>query len=526
MKSPVSIIWFKRDLRVHDHSAIFEACRAGVVLPIYVWDRNKADSNDYSLQHQVFIQECLVSLRASLAHLGLTLFEFHTNIIEVLNHLSDTFIISGIYSHEETGNGLSFQVDQSVAAWCNDKQIQWHEYPQNGVVRRLNNRDHWTSIWESRMHAPQAPNITSAKCAVFPKAFIAPVMLPDLVIGDDKPLRQKGGRDEALKILQTFLNGRASRYRGGISSPLTSEHACSRLSPYLTWGVISTREVMQALRAQKILVKQKPDMYPKNLLTGLVAFESRLHWRCHFMQKLESEPAIEYCNLHSKFNGFRDEAYGDSVYENRLSHWKNGTTGWPLVDACMAMLRQMGWINFRMRAMLMSTASYLLWLHWRETGLHLAREFLDYEPGIHWSQVQMQSGTTGINMLRIYNPVKQAMNQDPDGVFVRHWLPALRNVPNTWIFQPWLMPESLQREYGCEIGVDYPAPLVDIGAALKLAKLKFSQLNANRDDAGETLNIIKRHASRKNRDRAPTAAKKVSSKKRSNQTPTGQQTLF
>jgi deoxyribodipyrimidine photo-lyase len=361
---------------------------------------------------------------------------------------------------------------------------------------------------------------------MLPNALIAPVMLPDLVIGDDKPLRQNGGRDEALKILQTFLNGRASRYRGGISSPLTSEHACSRLSPYLTWGVISTREVVQALRAQKILVKQKPDMYPKNLLTGLVAFESRLHWRCHFMQKLESEPAIEYRNLHSKFNGFRDESYRDSVYENRLSHWKNGTTGWPLVDACMAMLRQTGWINFRMRAMLISTASYLLWLHWRETGLHLAREFLDYEPGIHWSQVQMQSGTTGINMLRIYNPVKQAMNQDPDGVFVRYWLPALRNVPNTWIFQPWLMPESLQREYGCHIGVDYPAPLVDIGEALKLAKLKFSQLNANRDDAGETLSIIKRHASRKNRDRTHSSPKKVSSKKRSNQTPEGQQTLF
>ena len=285
-------------------------------------------------------------------------------------------------------------------------------------------------------------------------------------------------------------------------------------------------EIVQALRVQKILVKKNPDMYPKNLLTGLVAFENRLHWRCHFMQKLESEPAIEYRNLHSKFNGFRDETYRDSVYENRLSHWKNGTTGWPLVDACMAMLRQTGWINFRMRAMLISTASYLLWLHWRETGLHLAREFLDYEPGIHWSQVQMQSGTTGINMLRIYNPVKQAMNQDPDGVFVRYWLPALRNVPNTWIFQPWLMPESLQREYGCHIGVDYPAPLVDIGEALKLAKLKFSQLNANRDDAGETLSIIKRHASRKNRDRTHSSPKKVSSKKRSNQTPEGQQTLF
>jgi hypothetical protein len=105
-------------------------------------------------------------------------------------------------------------------------------------------------------------------------------------------------------------------------------------------------------------------------------------------------------------------------------------------------------INFRMRAMLVSVAAYPLWLHWRPVGLWLARQFLDYEPGIHWPQMQMQSGTTGINVPRIYNPVKQARDHDPHGHFVRRWLPALRQVPDTWLFEPWRMPEAMQLRLG------------------------------------------------------------------------------
>jgi len=245
------------------------------------------------------------------------------------------------------------------------------------------------------------------------------------------------------------------------------------------------------------------------------------------MQKLESEPAIEYQNLHAAFHDFRDESYSSVESQARLVAWKAGKTGWPLVDACMAMLKETGWINFRMRAMLMSTASYLLWLHWRETGLHLAREFLDYEPGIHWPQVQMQSGTTGINTLRIYNPIKQAIDQDPEGVFVRKWLPALRCVPNTWIIQPWLMPESLQLEYGCRIGIDYPAPLVSIDQAFKLAKANFSQLKLTSKDYQQTAVIIKKHASRKRSSQTrPIQNNKFSRKRPANSLVPFQQDLF
>lgn len=529
MKPEVHIVWFKRDLRVHDHAALFEACKQGAVLPVFCWDASVWHGEDYATQHQMFVNECLQSLKRDLQALGLSLLAFHQGIIETLDRIAQLYSIASLHSHEETGNGNSYTLDKSVAAWCENHQIDWFEYPQNGVVRRLKNRDTWAANWEKHMHAQQVSTPSMTRMAVVLSGLQVSSVGGTRENGyPDKPLRQKGGREEATKLLHTFINGRASRYRGGISSPLSSECAGSRLSPYLTWGVLSMREVVQSLRKQKKTIEANPAIYPKGLLAGLVGFESRLHWHCHFMQKLESEPAMEFQNLHPAFNDLRDERYESAASQARLVAWRTGQTGWPLVDACMAMLRETGWINFRMRAMLMSTASYLLWLHWRETGLHLAREFLDYEPGIHWPQVQMQSGTTGINTLRIYNPVKQAMDQDPEGVFVRRWLPALRHVPNTWIFQPWLMPESLQKEYGCNIGVDYPAPLVNIDQALRLARAQFSQLKRSAQHHAKTASIIQKHASRKTHTKRKTAVNHQSSSAKTSNKPveSRQQSLF
>lgn len=205
-----------------------------------------------------------------------------------------------------------------------------------------------------------------------------------------------------------------------ISSPLSAPTACSRLSPYLAFGCLSLREIVHAARFKSATLPASASRHK----AGISAFISRLYWHCHFIQKLESEPALELRNLHRGYDGMREDDWNPRHFEALSA----GRTGWPLVDACVVMLRETGWINFRMRAMLVSVAAYPLWLHWRPVGLWLARQFLDYEPGIHWSQMQMQSGTTGINVPRIYNPIKQARDHDPHGHFVRRWLPALRRV--------------------------------------------------------------------------------------------------
>jgi deoxyribodipyrimidine photo-lyase len=158
-----------------------------------------------------------------------------------------------------------------------------------------------------------------------------------------------------------------------------------------------------------------------------------------------------------------------------------------------------GWLNFRMRAMLQSLASYHLGLDWHASGTRLARLFTDYEPGIHWPQVQMQSGETGINTPRIYNPLKQGLDQDPRGVFTRRWVPELFRVPGAMLQQPWRMDPQAQHEAGCRIGVDYPMPMVDLTAAVQAARQRLSQLRQQPGYREAALAVFARHGSRKRR---------------------------
>jgi deoxyribodipyrimidine photo-lyase len=250
------------------------------------------------------------------------------------------------------------------------------------------------------------------------------------------------------------------------------------------------REVVQWTRSALKAASDQPRRQ-----AGLRSFSSRLYWHCHFIQKLESEPEIEWRNMHRGYDGLRECEFS----EERFQALQLGQTGWPMVDACVAMLRETGWLNFRMRAMLVSVAAYPLWLHWQPVGHWLARQFLDYEPGIHWSQMQMQSGTTGINTTRVYNPIKQAQDHDPNGRFVRHWLPHLRNVPDAWIFEPWQMPPDLLSRRGGDVLTVAPSPIVDLSTATREAKRRLYERRHQPEVRAGQQAVVERHASRKTR---------------------------
>lgn len=488
-RPPYGVVWFKRDLRIADHAPLHEAAKRGPVLCLYVIEPTLWRQPEASTQHFHFLLESLRDLHRALRGIGGQLQIATGDVAEVLARLHADAPFNTLYAHEETGGGWTFGRDRAVSAWCRRQGVAFREFPHSGVVRGLQDRDHWLAHW-NRHHRAQCFPVPRLQPVALPWNEPRPPSASNLGLDPhDPPQRQRGGRSEALETLQSFLQERSGGYRGGMSSPLSATTACSRLSAYLAYGCLSLREVVQAAE------RARADADARRA-AGLAAFLSRLHWHDHFIQKLESEPAIEARNMHRGYDGLREEDFHPGHFEALVA----GRTGWPMVDACVEMLRHTGWINFRMRAMLVSVAAYPLWLHWRPVGLWLARQFLDYEPGIHWSQMQMQSGTTGINLTRIYNPVKQACDHDPAGQFVRRWLPALRRVPDAWLFEPWRMPSALQSRLGMRVGVDIPVPPVELEPATRLAR---ERLYARRNAADvRALNaaIVERHGSRK-RDR-------------------------
>ena len=487
------VVWFKRDLRLHDHTALAQAAAHGPVLCLYVLEPSLWAQPDAAAQHLAFIHESLRDLhRALKAHGG----QLHLRVGEVTDVLAELhaqYPFEALHAHEETGNSHTYARDLAVGRWCRAHGVGWHEVPQFGVVRRLGNRNTWQPRWEALMAAPTA---TLSPLSFFdPPAWGNPQArhrwpTPESLGLDpwQPPQRQPGGEPAGLAVLADFLNHRSSSYRGGISSPRLAPDACSRLSAHLAYGTVSLRHVVQATRARAAELPAQ-----SRQRQGLNAFLSRLYWHCHFIQKLESEPELEWRNLHRGYDGLREPGWNPAHFEALTQ----GRTGWPMVDACVAMLRHTGWLNFRMRAMLVSVAAYPLWLHWRQVGLWLAREFLDYEPGIHWSQLQMQSGTTGINTTRVYNPIKQAQDHDPHGHFVRQWLPAMRHVPDSWLFEPWRMPDSVQAACGVRVGHDIPVPVVDLATATREAKARLHGLRAQPEVKAAKAAIVDKHGSRK-----------------------------
>ncbi len=485
MSKQLNIVWFKRDLRIEDHRPLALAAQRGAVLPLYIVEPRLWAEPDTSARQWAFVKECLGELQQSLALLGQPLCVMVGDATSIFERIHAQHGIANLWSHEETGNGWTFARDQAVAGWAQRAGVAWHESRQFGVIRRLKSRDGWANSWDRDMAQP----ITPPPCALEPIRGDWPTYIPTVaglgLAHDICRFRQHGGRVAALANLNSFLNDRGLAYRSRMSSPVTAFEACSRLSPHLSWGTVSMREVYQATLRRLDELRERDDAATRSWRGSLTSFLGRQHWHCHFMQKLEDEPRLEFENLHHGYDGLRPDI-ADPV---RLAAWTKGETGFPFVDACMRALHQHGWINFRMRAMLMSFASYHLWLPWRSSGLHLARQFVDYEPGIHWSQVQMQSGTTGINTMRVYNPVKQGFDQDPTGAFVRTYVPELSSVPDAFIHEPWLWLRAPMSTY--------PTRIVDHELTAKTAREAISNIRKRSSHAETSRSIVNKHGSRK-----------------------------
>ncbi len=489
------VVWLKRDLRIVDHAPLAEAARRGPVVVLFVYEGVVLRAPEHDASHFTFVDESLAELDAALATYGGGVTYRIGEMPAVLAALADEVAIDGLWSHEETGTLATFARDRAVGAWCRQRGIAWTQLPQFGVFRAQRTRDDWSKRWERRMREPalDAPErITFEPVARGERATLASLGLPP----SEKTGAQHGGTKLARETLASFLCERGAGYRKGMSSPVTGERECSRLSAHIAYGTISLRTIVHAARMRAAEVEAAlavGERIDERWHGALQSFEARLHWHDHFIQKLEDQPSLENENQSRSYDGLRENDFDEA----RFAAWCQGRTGFPMVDACMRALHHTGWINFRMRAMLMSFASYDLWLDWRPTSRFLARAFLDFEPGIHYPQSQMQAGVTGINAIRIYSPAKQVVDHDPYGVFVRRYVPELANVPDEYLADPHLVPPLLAGEFGFRPGVDYPLPIVDRRDAVAFAKKRIAVVRRSDGAREEARDVLERHGSRK-----------------------------
>lgn len=449
--SAVNVVWFKRDLRLNDHQPLQDALASGQpLLLLYIAEPALLNDPHYDVRHWRFVRQSLQDMNRRLKPLRLRVEKCSGDPLEILAAIHQQVGINTLHSHAETGLGVTFARDRAVQRWCRQVGISWIERPTGAVIRGLTHRTNWDQHWSSVMRAPIAEpdwsKVQPANVDLHAWTWHWPAGW-----AQRHAEMQQGGESSAWQTLNSFFAERGKDYAFRLSSPLTSIDHCSRLSPYLAWGNLSMRQVYQAL----LTYWTKPGWR-----RSLSAFSSRLHWQGHFMQKFESESRMEFEPVN---RGFAELTYRDDAHAERdLEAWKTGQTGYPLVDACMRAVTQTGYLNFRMRAMLVSFLTHHLWIDWRRGVAHLARQFLDFEPGIHYAQFQMQAGHTGLNTIRIYNPIKQSQDKDPNAEFIRTWVPELNKLPREYCHTPWALPPLDALLIDFQLGRDYPEPIVDI----------------------------------------------------------------
>jgi deoxyribodipyrimidine photo-lyase len=499
-----ALVWFRRDLRVHDHPALRAALeRHERVVPVFCLDDRLLHGPHASGARTKFLLECLRDLDASLRERGGRLVVCHGAPEHELVVLARETGADELH-HTHDVSPFARMRGQRVHAAMQSAGVSIHAHSGLSVaddVRAIRNRQGrpyslFTPFFNTWREQERRPVLRAPQRVQLP-AGVAVGRIPALAsLGLAQELQQpaRGGEAAARERLDRFLRGPVERY--ATRHDALAEDGTSRLSPYLRFGCISPRAIEQRLGAH--LGGKGPAMgegargegapgqgapgqgAPGQGAPGegAQAFRRQLCWRDFYSHVLYHFPSNAKQEFQARYRGTL--AWNDD--EDAFTAWCEGRTGYPLVDAGMRQLAREGWMHNRARMVVGSFLTKDLGIDWRRGERWFTRMLLDGEPANNngnWQWIASVGTDPQPVFRRIYNPTLHMERFDPDGRYVREYVPELRAVPAEHMREPWLMPSELQRKLGCVIGRDYPAPIVDRKLARQQALERYRVASAS-----------------------------------------------
>lgn len=462
------IVWYRADLRVHDHPALAKAHEeADRVVPVFIFDTTLLKGKKAGSNRNRFLLECLKDLKQSLKDRGADLVIRQGVAASELLNLSKEVEASAVYYSAEY-TPYATKRDAEVEAELHAHDIEARSFGGRLAVSQLqklrtkSNEPYkvFTPFYKQWLQVSRRELAPTPRALTFPSSVTVGQLptLNELTNADQlSPDAIPGGETEARKRLHAFLAGPIDNYVENNND--MGKDATSRVSAYLHFGCLSPREIETKLPDSK----------------GAAAWHRQLAWRefYHYILLHFPHPKREFQKRYRATLGWtHDEAL--------LNAWKNGKTGYPAVDAAMRQLKQEGWMHNRARLIVGSFLTKDLGIDWREGETHFMEWLIDGDMANNngnWQWIASVGVDPAPLFRRLYNPSSQRDKYDPRGEYVRRYVPELSKVPNEHLSEPWKMSEELQHSTGCEIGTDYPEPIVDHASARQAALERYRSVS-------------------------------------------------
>ena len=449
-----AVMWFRRDLRIHDLPALAESASAPSILPCFIFDDRLITGGRFvSPSRTAFMLGCLEELKRQLQDLGADLILRSGRPEDVIPQLAEEAGASSVHWTEDI-SPFARERDREVSTKLAGIDVLAQPHPgayivdRPGEIRSGQDRPYtvfspFAKVWrEIERRPPEAPP-KKLKLAGNPKRGELPSLNDLGLASSPESTSFEPGEVAARKAAARFLRDGVADYGKKRNEPAGGS---SRLSPYLRWGCLSPLEV-------EVKLGRKGGEGPR-------VFRSELAWRDFYAAVLDNFPEVARQEFQERYRGTLNWQDDDEL----LEAWQQGRTGYPLVDAGMRQLLGDGWMHNRVRMVVASFLTKDLHLDWRAGEAWFMERLLDGDIASNnggWQWVTSVGTDPKPYFQRLFNPMTQQEKFDPAGEYVRRWIPELKDVPDEHLVRPWRMNEQQQEEFSCRIGRDYPEPVVD-----------------------------------------------------------------